>query len=106
MARTPSINNRGNIEWTEKVQSPDGDNLVIRLELSAIDSGSGFVQQDTSSSDMSWLEFSTFSNINSDGSRDISSVVEVDPSQISAGNSYRFEISAEDGSATSTRRLS
>ena len=105
MARTPYINSQGNIEWTEKVQSPDGDNLIIQLKLNATDSGSGFVQQNTSSSNLGWLKLSTSSNINSNGSRNINSTVEVDPNQISAGNSYRFEISAEDGVATSSRKV-
>jgi len=105
MARTPTINNQGNIEWTEKVSSPDGDNLVIGLELDAIDSGSGFVQQDAASSNLSWLSFSTSSNIKSNGNRSIISTIEVDPSQLSVRNSYRFEISAEDGLATSSRKV-
>jgi len=105
MARTPSINSQGNIVWTEKANSPDGDNLVIQLELDAIDSGSGFVQQNKSSSKTDWLGVSTSSNINPDGSRNINSTIEVDPSQLSMGNSYRFEISAEDGLASSSQKV-
>ncbi len=97
MARTPSINNRGNVEWTEKATAPNGNNLVITLKLDAIDFGSGFTQQGTDSSNISWLDFSTFSTVNSDGSRDVTTTIEVDPGGISVGNDYRFEINADNG---------
>ena len=88
MPRSPSTNASGNIEWIEKASSPDGDNLIISLELDAVDSGSGFVQENKDSSNVSWFNFSTSSNINSDGSQDFISTEEVDPNQISTGNSY------------------
>jgi len=53
MPRTPTVNTSGNIEWTEKATSPDGDNLVITLKLDAVDSGSGFVQKNKNSSNVS-----------------------------------------------------
>lgn len=105
MPRTPSLNSSGNVEWTEKASSPDGDNLIISLELDAVDSGSGFVQENKDSSNISWLNFSTSSNIQSDGSRDFVSTVEVDPNEISTGNSYRFNLTASDDFITSTRTI-
>lgn len=68
MARSPTTNSQGNIEWTEKATAPDGDSLVISLKLDAIDSGSGFAPQNTDSSNLSWLDYSTSSVIKSDGS--------------------------------------
>lgn len=103
MARTPTVNNEGNIEWTEKASSPDGDNLVISLKLDAVDSGSGFVQQNVDSSNLNWIDYSTSSTINSNGSRDVDSVIEVDPSGVDAGKNYRFEIHASDKALTSER---
>lgn len=97
MSRSPSINASGNIEWVEKASSPDGDNLIISLKFDAVDSGSGFVQENKDSSNVSWLNFSTSSNINSDGSRDVNSTVEVDPDEIYTGKSYRFKFIADDG---------
>lgn len=105
MPRSSTINASGNIEWTEKATSPDGDNLIISLELDAVDSGSGFVKKNKDSSTVSWLNFSISSNINSDGSRDFISTVEVDPDEISTGNTYRFRIAADDGVNTETRLL-
>lgn len=99
------MNAQGNIEWTEKATSPDGDNLVITLKLDAIDSGSGFVQENKDSSNVSWLSFSTSSNINSDGSRDVDSTVEVDPNSVDAEKVYRFEILADDGEKKVSRKV-
>ena len=105
MARTPSINSRGNVEWTEKVSSPDGDNLVVSLKLDAIDSGSGFAPQSKNSSEVGWLNFNTFSTINPDGSRDVDITVEADPGGVVVGNSYRFELQADDGVSTSSQMV-
>jgi len=104
MAGNPTVNNQGNIEWTENATSPDGDNVVIKLELDAIDSGSGFVRENKDSKDVSWLDFSKTSSVNPDGSRITSATIEVDPGAVSTGNKYRFEISADDN-ALKTKRL-
>jgi len=98
MSRSPTLNSQGNIEWTEKATAPDGDSLIISLKLDAIDSGSGFAQQNTDSSDLSWLNYSTSSIVKEDGSREVEAEVEVDPGGVSTGNDYRFQVSANDGS--------
>lgn len=104
MARTPTISNNI-LEWEEKAVSPDGNNLIITLELDAVDSGSGFVQEDKESSNVSWLDFSPTSTVFSDGSRETIVSVKVDVNGISGGNDYRFELSADDGEIVSTRKV-
>ena len=104
MARTPTVNNQGNIEFEERVSSPDGDNLVISLELDAIDSGSGFIQKDTDSSNISWLDYNITSTINLDGSRDVTATIEVDPNGVSVGNDYRLEVLADDSKLIRDRK--
>lgn len=93
------------LEWSERVTDFDGDSLSVSLELDAIDDGSGWTQQDTDSSNIGWLSFTTIKDTLPDGTREAVVEVEADSTQLTAGNSYRFEILADDGVNTETRRF-
>lgn len=107
MARTVTDSDGDDvIEWTEAVSDADGDFLSVSLELDAIDSGSGFVQQDIDSSNVDWLSYEVDSNVpNADGSRDFVITISVDTTSLTAGNDYRFELTAEDKSNVDTRKV-
>lgn len=96
-------NNDDVLEWTERVVDKDGASLTINLELDAVDSGSGFVQQDTDSSNVSWLDYTTSSSTNSKGWTDVAINITANTSGLTTGNVYRFEITADDGNSTKNR---
>ena len=85
------------LEWNERVTDFDGDSLSVSLELDAIDDGSGWTQQDTDSSNLGWLSFSTTKDTLPDGTREAVVDVEADKTQLTAGSSYRFEVVTDDG---------
>jgi len=96
-------NNDDILEWTERVVDKDGASLTINVELDAVDSGSGFVQQDTDSSNVSWLDYTTSSSTNSKGWTDVAISITADTGGLTTGNVYRFEITASDGTSTKNR---
>lgn len=96
-------NNDDVLEWTERVVDKDGASLTVSLELDAVDSGSGFVQQDTDSSNVSWLDYTTTSSTNSKGWTDVAINITANTSGLTTGNVYRFEITADDGNSTKNR---
>ena len=93
------------LEWSERVTDFDGDSLSVSLELDAIDDGSGWTQQDTDSSNLGWLSFTTTKDTLPDGTREAVVDVQADKTQLSAGSSYRFEVVADDGVNTETRKF-
>ena len=93
------------LEWSERVTDFDGDSLSVSLELDAIDDGTGWIQQDTDSSNLGWLSFTTTKDTLPDGTREAVVDVEADKTQLTAGNSYRFEAVADDGDSTSVRKF-
>jgi len=105
MARSPTKNNQGLIEWEEKATSPDGDSLVVSIKLDAVNDGSGFSSDERDSSNVGWLGFETSHTVNPDGSREVETTVQVDPAGVKVGNSYRLELTADDGSKTSSRKV-
>lgn len=96
-------NNDDVLEWSERVVDKDGASLTVNLQLDAVDSGSGFVQQDTDSSNVSWLDYTTSSSTNSKGWTDVAINITADTSGLTTGNVYRFEITADDGNSTKNR---
>jgi len=105
MSRSPTRNNQGLVEWEETATSPEGDSLVISLKLDAVDSGSGFSPDGRDSTNVNWLGFKTSHTVNPDGSRRVKTTVQVDPTGVNVGNSYRLELIADDGSKTSSRTV-
>lgn len=85
------------LEWTEKAMDADGDNLQTTLELDAIDDGNGFTQQDTDSSNVSWLSYTTRTNLLNSGTREVFLDIQADATQLNVGYTYRFEVTADDG---------
>lgn len=105
MARSPIKNNKGLVEWEENAMSPEGDSLVISIRLEAVDDGSGFSPDGRDSSSVSWLGFETSHTVNLDNSRQVKTTVQVDPTGVDVGSSYRIELKADDGSKTSSRKV-
>ena len=105
MARSPTKNKQGLVEWEENATSPDGDSLVISLKFDAVNDGSGFSQDGRDSSSVNWLGFETSHTVNADSSRQVKTTVQVDPNGVNVGNSYRLELTADDGSKTSSRKV-
>lgn len=91
------------LEWTERVTDADGDNLSVSLELDAVDSGSGFTQKDTDSSNVSWLSFSTRTSVLNDGTKEVLMDIEADSTALQTGYVYRFTVVADDGITTASR---
>lgn len=96
-------NQFGFIEWTEKVSSLDGDNLLISVELDAVDSGGGFTDIGKELSEVSYMSYETSVEILSDGTKEVTVNIETDPSELSINEVYRFKAIADDGSITETR---
>ena len=88
----------GILEFTQTAEDVDGDSLSITLELDEING----TTQSGSDRDPSWLSFTTSSSL-SGGTRRVDVDVEINASELGgAGTTYTFELSADDGAATST----
>lgn len=84
------------LEWTEKVTDADGDQVAVSLELDAIDDGNGFTQEDTDSSNVPWLSYSTRTNLLPSGERETFMDIQADVTALTVGYTYRFEVTADD----------
>lgn len=106
MTRTLTDPNSDDIlEWTEKASDVNGDQVTTSLELDAVDDGTGFTQRDTDVSNVSWLSYSTRTNLKASGTRETFLDIEADATALQVGYDYRFEVSAFDGVATTTRKF-
>ena len=84
------------ITFTESVQDVDGDSFSISMILESIDDGTGFSAVNTDISDLPWVSFTTSSS----KSQDVENAevdVNIDPAGPHIGKTYRFNITADDG---------
>lgn len=90
---SPSI---GPITFTETARDVDGDNFSVSAILESVDDGSGFSTVNTKISNLPWASFSVSSS-ESQGSENVDIDIDIDPAGVDIGNTYRFEITADDG---------
>lgn len=95
---SPSI---GPITFTETARDVDGDDFSISAILESVDDGSGFSTVNTKISDLPWASFTT-SSFESQGFESAHVDFEIDPAGVDIGSTYRFEISADDGTDSLT----
>lgn len=84
------------ITFTESVQDVDGDNFSVSMILESIDDGTGFSTVNTEISDLAWVSFTTSSS----KTQDVENAevgVDIDPAGPDIGKTYRFNITADDG---------
>jgi hypothetical protein len=87
----------GILEWQERVVDVDGDSLSIDLILDKVDGSNA------TNSNPSWLGYTTTTNTINTDETEVLVDITADTSGLSAGSTYTFEITADDGIATTTR---
>jgi hypothetical protein len=102
MPRTPTTTDT-TVEWEERVTDPDSESLTLSLVLDAVDDGSGFTTDGTDSSNLSWLSFTKTANTLNDGTLENLVNIVADKSGLNQGYTYRFKITADDGTTAVDR---
>ena len=93
------------LHFSERVEDPDGDSLTTTVKLDAVDDGGGWTQKDTDASKVSWISYTTTEDTLGDGSSEIVFNFDIDYTGLKDGYKYRFELMADDGFKTVTRKV-
>jgi hypothetical protein len=102
MTRTPTTTDT-TVEWQERVTDPDSGSLTLSLTLDAVDDGSGFTNDGTDSGNLSWLSFTKTTNTLNDGTFEALVDIVANKSGLQQGYTYRFKITADDGTTAVDR---
>jgi len=102
MSRTPTTTST-TVEWQERVTDPDSDSLTLSLTLDAVDDGTGFTSQGTDSSSLSWLSFTKTTSTLNDGTLEALVDIVANKSGLQQGYTYRFKVTADDGTTAVDR---